>query len=181
MKKLLILLLVLMPLVADDKAKLLKLYKKGSYLKACHLGFSRFGKNRHDEAYISLYAYSCLNSDLLDRLATPIVMLKLTPEGRKNGAFLAAILMKKKLLHHALADGYNIQGVKLPASSHILSVVFDLLSDFDGKATDGVYTLQDKEHPNIVYRTFMQRKAQLPKIVIEKYQDSIFKERHLYK
>ena len=181
MKHLILFIFLVSTLVANDKARLLKLYNKGSYLKACHLGFSKFGKNRHDEAYISLYAYSCLNSDLIDRLATPVVMLKLTPEGRKNGAFLSAILMKKKLLHHALADGYDIRGVKLPSSSHILSRVFDLLSEHTGKAKDGVYTLQDKKNPNIVYRTFMERKAKLPKIVIEKYQDSIFKERHLYK
>ena len=165
---------------ADDKARLFKLYNKGEYEKVCHQGFKLFQKNRRDEAFISLYAYSCLNSDYLDRLATPIVMLKYSKDARANAAYLSAILMKKKLLYHALLDGYDVSEIKLPASSHILSKVFDLFSQNNKKSADGLYVLYDPQKDGYEYHLYLDRSENIPKIVIEEYLDSILKQRHIY-
>lgn len=177
---LMITLLLATALFADDKARLYKLYNKGSYEKVCNQGFKLFRKNRYDEAFISLYAYSCLNSDYLDRLATPIVMLKYSKDARANAAYLASILMKKKLLYHALLDGYDVSGVVLPASSYILSKVFDLFTKNRTKPSDGIYALNDPADPKTSYQLYLDRSEKVAKIVIEEYYNNILKQRHIY-
>ncbi len=166
--------------LADEKARLLKLYNKGEYEAVCNQGFKLFRKNRRDEAFISLYAYACLNNDSLDRLATPIVMLKHSKDARANAAYLSAILMKKKLLYHALLDGYDISGIKLPASSYILSKVFDLYALYQPQAVEGIYTLKDPAKEEIHYQLYLDKNQRMPKIVIEVYENHILKRRHTF-
>ncbi len=180
MKLFIIFTLLISLLTADDKARLYKLYNKGAYEEVCNQGFKLFRKNRYDEAFISLYAFSCLNSDYLDRLATPIVMLKYSKDARANAAYLAAILMKKKLLYHALLDGYDVSHVVLPASSYILSKVFDLFTKNRTKPTDGIYTLIDESDPKTSYQLYLDQSQKVAKIVIEEYYNSILKQRHIY-
>lgn len=155
-------------------------YNKGQYLKVCNEGFKVFSKHRNDEVFISLYAYGCLNADLLDRLATPIVLLKRSQTARKNAAYFSAILMKKKLLMHALIDKYDISNIKLPASSYILSKVFDLLvaSNYDANSTS--HTLTDPTNNAITYKLYTNSEESLTKIIIESYENAILKERHIY-
>jgi len=165
---------------ADEKAKLLKLYNKGDYEAVCERGFNHFRKNRRDEAYISLYAYGCLNSDALDRLATPIVMLKYSKGARANASYFAAILMKKKLLYHALLDNYDLSGITLPSSSYILSKVFDLFVKEKPKPKEGVYTLIDSRDDTISYSLYIDKSERIPKMILEVYQNSILLKRHTY-
>lgn len=166
--------------VANEKTKLLKLYNKGDYEAVCERGFKHFRKNRHDEAYISLYAYGCLNSDSIDRLATPIVMLKHSKGARANAAYFSAILMKKKLLYHALLDNYDLSGISLPASSYILSKVFDLFVKYKPKPLDNIYTLKDERDKNIQYSVYVDKSDPIPKMIIEVYKEHILLKRHTY-
>lgn len=181
MTKLLLLALLLLTIsVADEKSKLLKLYNKGDYEAVCERGFKHFRKNRHDEAYISLYAYGCLNSDSLDRLATPIVMLKYSKGARANASYFSAILMKKKLLYHALLDHYDLSGISLPASSYILSKVFDLFVQNRPEPFDDVYTLRDPKDDKIHYTLYIDKSERIPKMIIEVYKENILLKRHTY-
>ena len=181
MKKLLLLALVILNFsVANEKSKLLKLYNKGDYEAVCERGFKHFRNNRHDEAYISLYAYGCLNSDSLDRLATPIVMLKYSKGARANASYFSAILMKKKLLYHALLDNYDLTGISLPASSYILSKVFDLFVKNKPKPLDDLYTLKDDRDKNIHYSLYIDKSERIPKMIIEVYKENILLKRHTY-
>lgn len=165
---------------ADDKSKLYKLYNNGKYEAVCEQGFNLFRKNRYDEAFISLYAYGCLNSDSLDRLATPIVMLKYSKDARANAAYFASILMKKKLLYHALLDNYDLSGVKLPSSSYILSRVFDIFVHNKSKPLDDVYTLIDPRDKNLTYHLYMDKSERVAKIILEEYKNNILIKRHTY-
>ena len=181
MKKILLALLLMSTLsLADRKSKLLKLYNKGNYEAVCSEGFKHFRKNRRDEAYISLYAYGCLNSDSIDRLATPIVMLKRSKGSRANASYFAAILMKKKLLYHALLDNYDLSGVVLPSSSYILSKVFDLFVKNSTKPKDDVYTLIDEKDSTIEYTLYIDKSESLAKIILEIYKNNILLKRHTY-
>ena len=166
--------------MADRKAKLLKLYNKGNYEAVCEEGFKHFRKNRRDEAYISLYAYGCLNSDSIDRLATPIVMLKYSKGARENAAYFSAILMKKKLLYHALLDNYDVTGVVLPSSSYILSKVFDLFVANKTKPLDDVYTLTDNVDKSIQYSLYIDKSERTAKMILEVYKNNILLKRHTY-
>lgn len=165
---------------ANDTTKLYTLYNQGHYEEACHTGFSLFSKNRKNEAFVSLYGYACLNSDYLDRLATPIVMLKYSADARANAAYFSAILMKKKLLYHALLDDYALEGIHLPASSHVLSKVFDLFAARAEKTKQNTYIFNDPIEEKITYHLYLDQSENVPKIIIEVYQESILKKRHIY-
>jgi hypothetical protein len=173
-------LLLLNSTFASEKSKLYKLYNKGNYEAVCAQGFKHFRKNRYDEAYISLYAYGCLNSDSIDRLATPIVMLKYSKDARANASYFSAILMKKKLLYHALLDGYDLSGVQLPASSYVLSKVFDLFVANKVKPLDDVYTLTDPVDTAIQYSLYIDKSERVPKMILEEYKNNILIKRHTY-
>ncbi len=165
---------------ASQKTKLYKLYNKGDYETVCELGFKHFHQNRYDEAYISLYAYGCLNSDSLDRLATPIVMLKYSKDARANASYFSAILMKKKLLYHALLDNYDLSGIQLPASSYILSKVFDLFVANKSKPVDDIYTLHDPSDEKLHYTLYIDKSERIPKMILEEYKNNILIKRHTY-
>lgn len=181
MIKIVLLMLLMTTLsMADRKAKLLKLYNKGDYEAVCEEGFKYFRKNRRDEAYISLYAYGCLNSDAIDRLATPIVMLKRSKGARTNAAYFTAILMKKKLLYHALLDEYDLSGIVLPSSSYILSRVFDLFVKNKTKPQDDVYTLYDELDKSLHYSLYIDKSESTAKMIIEVYKSNILLKRHTY-
>jgi muramoyltetrapeptide carboxypeptidase LdcA involved in peptidoglycan recycling len=78
--KILLVLLLSLPLFADIKQNMFNLYQNKKYEKVCSIGFNNFKKHKKDEEFVSLYAFACLNSDYIDRLAIPVAMLKFSPE-----------------------------------------------------------------------------------------------------
>jgi len=107
--KLIILFILAYNLYAYDiKQNLFTLYQNKKYEKVCSIGFRNFQKYKKDEEFVNLYAFGCLNADYVDRLAIPIVTLRFSKESRANSAYFAVILMQKKLLYHALIDGYDL-------------------------------------------------------------------------
>lgn len=98
-------LLLSITIYADIKQKMFDLYQNKKYEDVCNIGFNNFRKNNNDEEYISLYAFGCLNSDFIDRLSTPIAMLKSSKESRSNSAYFSIILMQKNYyIMHFLMD-----------------------------------------------------------------------------
>ena len=100
---------------ADIKSSLYHLYQDKQYEEACKEGLKVFQEYRKDEEFVSLYAFSCLNADYINRLLIPMSILKLTSESRENSAYFATITMQKKLLGlllwpraHTLSYGCNI-------------------------------------------------------------------------
>jgi hypothetical protein len=69
MKIILVLLITISLYGASTKQTMLNFYQNGQYKDACHIGFRNFTKHRKDESYISLYAFSCLEADYIDRLS----------------------------------------------------------------------------------------------------------------
>ena len=107
--KLLMMFVLLTSLVqADLKQELYHLYQSEQYGIACSKGMKHFQKNRKDTEFVSIYAFSCLKADYIDRLAVPISILKHSEESRANAAYFSVILMQKKLLYHAIIDGYDL-------------------------------------------------------------------------
>ena len=167
-------------LSADIKKDLYHLYQDKQYEKACKQGLKVFQKYRKDEEFVSLYAFSCLYADHIDRLAVPISVLKYSEEARSNSAYFAVILMQKKLLYHALVDNYKINTLKLPSTDHVLSIVFDLYSKTDSSRKRSHYTFQDKQNSKISYKLYLKNDTRLKKMVIEEYYDTIMTHRHIY-
>ena len=181
MKKL-ILILLLSPLVllADAKIETYKLFQDAKYEEACKSGDALLQQYENDEEFISLYAFSCLNADQLDKLSMPIASLKNTPESRANAAYFSVILMQKKLLMHALADQYDLKPIKLPTTEYVLSTVFDLYSNDNGSKDRRRYNYTDPKDVNKSYRLFVTKSGSSPKMIIEEYNDKIMTKRHIY-
>jgi hypothetical protein len=79
--KLLILLLlplfITQTLIAQDiKNEVFQLYKEKKFEKACTLAHRNYRRFLKDESYLSLYGFSCLNADYIDRLSAPSTLLK---------------------------------------------------------------------------------------------------------
>ena len=181
MKIILFITLSLSLFASNINSKLLNYYKNERYQKACNYGMNHFNKFMHDEAMVSLYAFSCLKADYIDRTTTPIALLKKSEEARKNAAYLATILMQKKLLYHSLIDNYSLKSVQLPSTDYLLSKVFTLYSE--GKYTQDkkVFYLKSSKNSKISYKLYLIKKRGINKIVIESYYDKILSEKHIYR
>ena len=175
-----ILFFLIINLHANVKQRMLQLYQNKEYSKACTMGFDFFKKYKKDEAYSSLYAFSCLKSDYIDRLSQPITTLKFSKEARKNAAYFATILMQKKLLYYSLLDGYELSEFKFPTTDYVLSKVFDLYSKLPAHSHKEFYIFKDKKDPKLMYKLFIMRDNNINKMVIEEYYDTIKIKRHIY-
>ena len=182
-KKIIMVLIVLfisINLHADIKNKMLNLYKSEKYQDACNIGFYNLNKYSKDEDFLSLYAFSCLNSDFIDRLSAPAALMKFSPEARANSAYFSVVFMQKKLLYHALVDGYDLSQLKLPTTEHILSKVFDAYVKFGKHKPKDNYIFEDENDNKTTYKLSVVRTKRLSKIIIEEYKNNIFIKKHIY-
>lgn len=181
MKFLLIITLFLLtiPLAADNKQKLFDLYQQGEYLKACDLGLKGLSHFKADENYVSLYAFSCLKADIVDRLATPITLLHQTKESRANASYFSLILLQKKLLMQALYDNKPITNLTFPTSSYLLSKLFDFyLKDPQPNRLIKEYT--DSADTRLSYKLYTTVSNGRKSIAIDEYYDKILTFHHVY-
>ncbi|MEA1956413.1 MAG: hypothetical protein U9N02_07975 [Campylobacterota bacterium] len=178
--KFLIIFFISVSLYSDIKNNIYELYQNKRYKEACSMGMRHFTKYKNDEQYISLYAFSCLEADYLDRLATPLTKLKFSSEARKNSAYFSIILMQKKLLYHALVDGQELKEFNFPTTDYILSKVFDLYSKSSDNKNKSYYLFEDKENKDLSYKLYLLKGSGLSKMIIEEiYNNKIIKQ-HKY-
>lgn len=180
MRYLFILSLIFLSLQAQTKSEMFQLYQNEKFEEACQIGTTLFTQNRSDEEFLSLYGFSCLYADYIDRLALPMSLLKSTPEARANAAYFSVIIMQKKLLMHALQDNYQIHSVQLPTTDYVLSKVFNLYQNDTNTNKRQVYIYSDPLNKKITYRLYISAKSSLKKMIIEEYYDKIMAKRHIY-
>ncbi|MCF6330205.1 MAG: hypothetical protein L3I99_01495 [Sulfurimonas sp.] len=178
--KIIFLIFFYLSLNAEIKNNMFILYQNEKYEKACNLGYGDLNENTRDEEFMSLYAFACLKSDYIDRLSIPIALLKSTKESRSNAAYFSVILMQKKLLYHALVDGYDLSVFKLPTTNYVLSKIFDLYSKLAKHETRSIYLFEDEENSKITYKLYLENNDRLSKMIIEVYYDTISVQRHVY-
>ncbi len=178
--KIILLVLLAFSLHADIKQSMLNLYQNKKFEDACSIGFDNFKYHKQDEEFVSLYAFSCLHSDYIDRLAIPIAMLKFSAEARANSAYLSTILMQKKLLYHALVDSYDLSSLKLPTTDYVLSKVFDFYTKLGAHEKRDVYLFESKDDDKLTYKLYLSNDETLKKIVIEEFYDTIIIKKHIY-
>ena len=178
--RLILILLISLNLSAGIKDKMLGLYQNAKYKEVCNKGFYNFSHIKHDENYISLYAFSCLKSDFIDRLSVPIAMLKYSPEARANSAYFSIILMQKKLLYHSLIDEYELSELNLPTTDYVLSKVFDFYVKLGKHDKRLFYLFEDTQDKKLTYKLYILKDAGLSKIIIEEFYDTISINRHVY-
>ncbi|WP_457746151.1 hypothetical protein [Sulfurimonas sp.] len=178
--RIIIALLLTISLYADLKQEMFGLYQNQKFEKVCTMGFDNFTRYKRDEEFVSLYAFACLNSDFIDRLAIPIAVLKFSKESRANSAYFSVILMQKKLLYHSLVDGYELTSFKLPTTDYVLSKVFNLYSKLKDKTKRTFYLFEDPKDSKVTYKLYLEKDYKIRKMVIEEYYDTILIKRHVY-
>jgi hypothetical protein len=167
-------------LYGDVKRDMFTLYQNGKFEDVCGIGFDNFRENKRDEEFVSLYAFSCLKSDYIDRLAVPTAVLKFSEESRANPAYFSVILMQKKLLYHALIDNYDLSSYTLPTTDYVLSKVFDLYSKLGKHDPRAFYLFEDPSDPKVTYKLYLSQDTRVTKMVIEEFYDTIAIKRHIY-
>lgn len=130
-------------LFSATREGILQDYRDKNYAQACIEGSTIVKAYRGDEVFINAVAHACIESDIIDLLPTPIVLLKMTESARQNASYYATILFQKKLLYHALIDDVDISGIRVPKVDYVLSIVFDLFvrGAYEKKGT--IYYLND--------------------------------------
>lgn len=180
MKLLLLTALLAITLYADVKREMLELFQNKDYKEACTIGFKNFAKYSKDEEFVSLYGFSCLNIDYIDRLSVPITTLKLTSESRANAAYFSTILMQKRLLYHALLDNYDISSLNLPTTDYVLSKVFDFYTKQGIHEPREFYIFEDEDDKNLKYKLYILKDGKIDKMIIEEFYNSISTKKHIY-
>jgi hypothetical protein len=171
--------LIFSSLHADISNQMFEFYQKGAYAQACTIGVNNMKLIQQNEAYTSLYAFSCLNADQIDRLLTPIKMLNQSPEARANASYFSLLMMQKKLLIQALYDGYPLKQLKLPSSSHLLSKVFDFYCK-NPQAGNTVKEYTDAGNPRQSYKLYTIQVDMIKTFAIDEYYDKILTKHHVY-
>jgi hypothetical protein len=178
--KILNILFLSLTLNADIKQEMFHLYQNKKFSAVCVKGLNAFSANKNDEEFLSMYSFSCLYSDYVDRLAVPITIMKHSKEARANAAYFSVILMQKKLLFHALLDNYNLTNLKLPTTDYVLSKVFDLYLELGQHKQKTYYIFQDKDDEKTTYKLYIQKNKHSDKVVLEEFYNTKRVKRHIY-
>ena len=166
-------------LQADIPSQMFMLYQKGAYSDACSIGKNNWNKIFTNEKYISLYAFSCLNSDQIDRLNFPVTVLNETPESRANASYFSLLILEKKLLIQALYDNLPIKSLKLPHSSNLLSRIFDYYSK-NPQLGNTIKEYRDNTNPRQIYKLYTVQIDTHKTFAIDEYYDNILTKHHVY-
>jgi len=185
MKKIVyILLMTTAFLFSSNLSTLYKLYEKQEYNKACDYALKNFYKkrNKNSEQYITLYGLSCLETDKIDRIATPMLRLRMTKDARANAAYFSTILLQKKLLFQALVDNILLSDLHLPHTNFIISKIFSSFINKEYTLNEGVYIFKDKGKKEMRYQLYIETDKKNEKfMIIDIYKDDKFTHRYRYK
>ena len=180
MKSLLLLTLSIHCLFASSVSnKILQLYGQKNYAQACDLGADNLNILTKNESYLSLYAFSCLNADHIDRLNTPLIFLTQSPEARANASYFSMLVLQKKLLVQSLYDNTSIKYLTFPTSSHLLSKVFALYVKTP-QEDRSIKEYNDPSNARYSYKLYTTQFNGKKTIAIDEYYDKILTLHHTY-
>lgn len=184
MKLILFILMTTTFLFSSNLSILYKLYEKQEYNKACNYAFKYYYKkqNKNSENYLTFYGLSCLETNNLSRIATPMVALTKSEDARANASYFATILLQKQLLLQALIDEKPLGDVYLPKTNFVLSKVFDLFIIKKYTFQNNIYEFIDEHKKEFTYKLYMKKnKKNTQYMILDIYKDEKFTKRYQYK
>lgn len=145
-------------------------YKEGEYKKICSNGVgSIYPQFKDNEEFLNMYAHSCLEDDMINRMTIPILKLIRTPQTRANAVYYSTILYQKKLLYHALIDGIDISYISLPKTGHLLSIIFDKFIKKEYEQKDEALIFKD-ENKDVYHKLYLSKNDKnIYKLVLKTY------------
>lgn len=168
-------------LFSSNLSNLYKLYEKQEYDKACDYAVKYFEKNKNSEKYLTLYGLSCVETDKIYRIATPMIRLGKTPSARANASYFATILLQKQLLKQALIDGKKLDDLVLPTTNFVLSKIFNMYVNKQYSLSNDIYKFQDEIHQDKSYKVYIKSdQKEKVDMVIDVYKEDKFIKRYRY-
>jgi hypothetical protein len=126
-------------------------YNEKNYYDVCMEGRKIFKKLQKDENLLTMYAFSCLYVDKIDRLYVPAMILGKTKESRHNRSYFSLIIAQKNILVSALVDHEKYEGLNVPNTDYVLSRVFNLYFQKKYKKIDNKYIMRDERGKYTLY------------------------------
>ncbi len=158
------------------KSKIVSDYKGQNYKKVCIYGTVA---NIKDEAILSLIANACLKIDSINPLGTIIKKMVSTPKYRENASYFSTIVLQKKLIYQFMNDDIDLSNLRLPRTSHLLSIVFENLVKKNYKIIDKKI---DKIKIVLKNRTYIlwRSNSKPVKIYVDEYKNGVLLKHHWY-
>jgi len=184
MKTILFILMTTSFLFSSNLSTLYKLYEKQEYDKACDYAFKYYSKkkNKKSETYLTFYGLSCLETNNLSRIATPMIALTKSEDARANASYFATILLQKQLLLQALIDEKALGMLTLPKTNFVLSKIFQLFVEEKYSLDKNIYKFIDEKNEEIHYQLYIKKdKKKSQYMVIDIYKNEKFTKRYQYK
>ena len=154
-------------------------FKAEKYNQVCEKGSSLYYGGYADENFVSLVGVSCAKVDRINVLGMFQRSLVSTKSSRENASYFSTLILQKRLIYQFMIDGLVLSNLKLPASNHLLSRVFEQLSQ-------GQFTIVS-ETPKLVEinengrRVILSVSDDEPKrVLIDEYTTTGELERHWY-
>ncbi|NOZ90523.1 MAG: hypothetical protein GXO60_04465 [Epsilonproteobacteria bacterium] len=182
MRKLFLIMLLSLIAYSSNLSTLYHYYEKQEYDKGCDYAMKYYSKNKNDEKFVALYGLSCLETNNIHRIATPMIVLKDTKSSRENASYFGTILLQKQLLKQAILDGKDLSNLRLPKTNFVLSKIFNLFVDKKYTLKDGVYRLKDSKDKDMSYQVYLEKdKKDIDYMIIDIYEKDKFIKRYRYK
>jgi len=164
---------------ARDISSFIKDFKAKKYNKVCEKGSKLYYGGYTDENFVSLVGISCAKVDRINILGMLQRSLVNTAASRENASYFSTLILQKRLIYQFMIDDLDLSHLKLPTSSHLLSRVFEQLSNKN-------YTLLSST-PKLIEINANGRKFILSvsddspkKVLIDEYKADGDLERHWY-
>ena len=166
---------------SSDLSTLYHYYENQEYDRGCDYAMRHYNKNKDDEKFVALYGLSCLETNNIHRIATPMIVLKKSKSSRENASYFGTILLQKQLLKQAILDGKDLGNLRLPKTNFVISKIFNLFVEKKYTLKDGIYRLVDSQNGDIKYQVYTQKDKNIDYMIIDIYKSDKFIKRYRYK
>lgn len=157
-------------------------YDEKQYDKICtnQISQNEYFDYNYDENFVNMYAFSCLQIDMINRLSKPIIQLRKTKKSRANALYYTTILYQKKILLHALVDGFDNFPTNLPNTKYILSKIYNLFAKKQYTKQGNIYIFKNNNNAQ-EYRLYTRKDSDgYTKLVLESIKNGILTKTRLY-
>lgn len=176
MRFILLFLVSLHSLYAYTYNDVLKDYEAKNFEKICSEGAVFYLKNDKNEMILTAIGDACAKIDIINPLGYIVKNLVTTKEYRESGSYFATLVLQKKLIYQFMNDGINLQELKLPRTDHVLSKVFENLSQGNYEIVDKKVQIITPEMDYLLYLIGEEPK----KVFIDEYKNGKLIKRHWY-
>jgi len=156
--------------------EVLKDYEVKNYEKVCLQGGALLFNNEKNENILVAIGDACAKVDAINPLGNVVKNLVSTEEYRESGSYFATLVLQKKLIYQFMHDGINLKELKLPRTDHVLSKVFESLSQGHYEIVDKKVQIMTPEVDYLLYLVGEEPK----KVYIDEYKNGKLIKRHWY-